>query len=565
MTDQIVKPLTDPAFLIALLVGDRRVRHRFHADAGARRQPLKARMKSVALERDELRAKQRARLAAEADRRRKGLREEQSIGMQTIVERLDLRRALVDENTLNKLKMAGFRGQNPLTTLPVLPPGPALRRLRRRCGSICSCSADLPDQPLVHEAASFASWSPMPASMRRCSNPNRATKRKQSIQTAWPDALDLMLICVESGMSIEAAIRKVADEIGAQSVELAEESMLTNAELSFLPERKQAYENLAEPHRLESVRSVAQALVQAERYGTPMAHALRVLASESRDMRMNAAEKKAAALPPKLTVPMILFFLPVLFAVILGPAGIQVSERGIFGSTAESTEVGERSSSQLHDRHSSMREPRRDARALRERACIADARLDSEAGMTAPAVSRCQRAAFAKPFQLVRDRLVGLGLLLVAVLELLPGVLLRQHGAEIGDIGLRLLGGEFLAGDLLGLVEAALQADHQRQVLPDAAVGARLFRRRAHVGLGRLADRLPAHRTCRDWKAPRARSASGRAPCDRGLRACAALPNWSRIAPSAEASFQSGYSGVWARRTASSAGSNWPAPASDLP
>ncbi|RUX97114.1 type II secretion system F family protein, partial [Mesorhizobium sp. M7A.F.Ca.CA.004.04.1.1] len=160
---------------------------------------------------------------------------------------------------------------------------------------------------------------------------NRATKRKQSIQMAWPDGLDLMLICVESGMSVEAALRKVADEIGAQSVALAEEFILTNAELSYLPERKQAYENLASRTGLDSLKPVSQALVQAERYGTPVAHALRVLAAESRDMRMNAAEKKAAALPPKLTVPMILFFLPVLFAIILGPAGIQVSQRGIFG------------------------------------------------------------------------------------------------------------------------------------------------------------------------------------------------------------------------------------------
>ena len=167
---------------------------------------------------------------------------------------------------------------------------------------------------------------------------NRAGKRKKSIQGAWPDALDLMLICVESGMSIEAAVRKVADEIGSQSVELAEEFVLTNAELSYLQERRQAYENLAGRTGLETVKSVTQALVQAERYGTPVAHALRVLAAESRDMRMNAAEKKAAALPPKLTVPMILFFLPVLFAIILGPAGIQVSQRGIFGDQHNSTE-----------------------------------------------------------------------------------------------------------------------------------------------------------------------------------------------------------------------------------
>jgi tight adherence protein C len=136
---------------------------------------------------------------------------------------------------------------------------------------------------------------------------------------------------------VEAALRRVADEVGAQSVPLAEEFVLTNAELSYLQDRKVAYENLASRTGLESVKSVSQALVQAERYGTPVAHALRVLASESRDMRMNAAEKKAAALPPKLTVPMILFFLPVLFAIILGPAGIQVSQRGIFGDQHSSS------------------------------------------------------------------------------------------------------------------------------------------------------------------------------------------------------------------------------------
>jgi tight adherence protein C len=161
---------------------------------------------------------------------------------------------------------------------------------------------------------------------------NAASKRKNGIGRAWPDALDLLLICVESGMSTEAALRRVSDEIGLQSVDLAEELMLTTSELSFLTERKQAYENLFQRTGLDSVKNVTQALVQAERYGTPIGHALRVLSSESRDMRMNEAEKKAAALPPKLTVPMILFFLPVLFAVILGPAFITISAQGgIFG------------------------------------------------------------------------------------------------------------------------------------------------------------------------------------------------------------------------------------------
>ena len=160
------------------------------------------------------------------------------------------------------------------------------------------------------------------------SSPTSVAKRKKSIQRAWPDALDLMLICVESGMSIEAAFRRVAEEIGVQSSPLAEELVLTNAELSYLQDRRRPTRTSATAPASTASSRVSQALIQAERYGTPVAQALRVLAQESRDMRMNEAEKKAAALPPKLTVPMILFFLPVLFAVILGPAGIQVSARG---------------------------------------------------------------------------------------------------------------------------------------------------------------------------------------------------------------------------------------------
>jgi len=153
---------------------------------------------------------------------------------------------------------------------------------------------------------------------------NRIAKRQLSIKRAFPDALDLLLICVESGMSVEAAFKKVSQEVGSQSVALAEELTLTTAELSYLQDRKQAYENLAKRTDLDGVKSVCMALQQTERYGTPLAQTLRVMSQENRDMRMSEAEKKAAALPPKLTVPMILFFLPVLFIVILGPAAIRV-------------------------------------------------------------------------------------------------------------------------------------------------------------------------------------------------------------------------------------------------
>lgn len=331
MVDQIVKSITDPGFLIAFVVAVAVFVTIFTALPAFGGDPLKLRMKTVALERDELRAKQRARLAAETERRR-GLREaHQSAGISSIVERLDLKRALADEATITQLKVAGFRGQNPLTTflffrliLPFVGLAGAVFYI--------FVLGTLADKPMFIKifVCILAGYAGFYAPVLYVSN--RAAKRKESIQKAWPDALDLLLICVESGISVEAAFRRVADEIGSQSVELAGELALTNAELSFLQERRQAYENLAARTGLDTVKSVTQALTQAERYGTPVAQALRVLSAESREMRMNEAEKKAAALPPKLTVPMILFFLPVLFAVILGPAGIQVSQQGVFGN-----------------------------------------------------------------------------------------------------------------------------------------------------------------------------------------------------------------------------------------
>jgi tight adherence protein C len=153
---------------------------------------------------------------------------------------------------------------------------------------------------------------------------NLISRRQTSIMNAFPDALDLLLICVEAGMSMESAFSKVAAEIGQNSAELAEEFALTTAELSYLPDRKQAFENLAKRCGHPGVKQVATALNQAERYGTPMGQALRICAQENREMRMSEAEKTAAALPAKLTVPMILFFLPCLFVVIMGPAVMKI-------------------------------------------------------------------------------------------------------------------------------------------------------------------------------------------------------------------------------------------------
>jgi tight adherence protein C len=154
---------------------------------------------------------------------------------------------------------------------------------------------------------------------------NLVMKRQKSIQRAWSDALDLLLICVESGMAVEPALQRVAREIGSASVPLAEELTLTVAELSYLQDRRKAFENLAKRTGISTVKAVVTSLIQSERYGTPLGTALRVLAQENRDARMFEAERKAAALPPRLTVPMILFFLPVIFVVILGPAIISVT------------------------------------------------------------------------------------------------------------------------------------------------------------------------------------------------------------------------------------------------
>jgi tight adherence protein C len=156
---------------------------------------------------------------------------------------------------------------------------------------------------------------------------NKITRRQAAITRAFPDALDLMLICVESGTSLEGSFRRASEEIAEQSIDLAEGLTLATAELSYLPDRRQAFENLAKRVPLDGVKSLCLAMQQSERFGTPMAQTLRVIAQENRDARMTAAEKKAAALPPQLTVPMILFFLPTLFVVILGPAAIRIIEQ----------------------------------------------------------------------------------------------------------------------------------------------------------------------------------------------------------------------------------------------
>ena len=155
---------------------------------------------------------------------------------------------------------------------------------------------------------------------------NKANKRSDAIRKGLPDALDLLVICAEAGLTVDAAFNRVAKELGRAYPELGDEFALTAIELSFLTERRQAFENFAYRVELDAIRGVVTTMIQTERYGTPLASALRVLSAEFRNERMMRAEEKAARLPAIMTVPLILFILPVLFIVILGPAACSIAD-----------------------------------------------------------------------------------------------------------------------------------------------------------------------------------------------------------------------------------------------
>lgn len=283
------------------------------------RDQMNQRMRVMALERDKLRSQRLAELSKERAGQAR-LRHTPKGFMKQIVDKLDLRAQFDNEELRNRLKMAGLRGQGPLVAymfFRVAAPPLAFVAALVHLFLIANLQQSAGMKLLYALLAAGAGYY-----LPNLFIENLTQKRQKAIKVAFPEALDMLLICVQSGMSVEAAFGKVSKEIAGQCVELGEELSLTTAELSYLPDRRQAFENLALRTGLPSVKAVTTALIQAERYGTPVGQALRVMAKENRDMRMSEAEKKAAALPPKLTVPMILFFLPVLFLVILGPAAI---------------------------------------------------------------------------------------------------------------------------------------------------------------------------------------------------------------------------------------------------
>jgi tight adherence protein C len=283
------------------------------------REQMSRRMKEMAIERGKMRS---ARLADMATKDRQGgkLRATPKGLMARIVEELKLRELFDNEELRENLKRAGLRGQANIVyfllfraAAPIVIFVLALIYVFFLYDTGYSTAVNV----LIALVAGFLGFY-----VPNMFITNRVQKRQLSIKQAFPDALDMLLICVQSGMSVEAGFAKVGNEIASRSIDLAEEMALTTAELSYLQDRRQAYENLAKRTGLPGVKAVTTALVQAERYGTPVGHALRTMAKENREIRQSEAERKAAALPPKLTVPMIVFFLPVLFVVILGPAAI---------------------------------------------------------------------------------------------------------------------------------------------------------------------------------------------------------------------------------------------------
>ena len=278
---------------------------------------VRKRMEGVASVREAMKQDRFAQLEAAG-----ALRTDSKGRLRDMVEKFSLETLLAAPDLKEKLARAGLRGQRPVYMFymarMVLPIGALVLSI------LFLWILNPWDLVLVRQAGFTVAAVAFAYYLPGVYIKNKAGKRLTSIMPVFPDALDLLLICVESGMSVEVAFGRVAEEMAENSVELAEEFQLTTAELSYMSSRRVAYENLARRNQHDGIRSVATALVQAERYGTPLGATLRTLSQENRQLRVLMAEKKAAQLPAKLTVPMMLFFLPVLFIVLLTPAAMRL-------------------------------------------------------------------------------------------------------------------------------------------------------------------------------------------------------------------------------------------------
>ncbi|MCW2314642.1 tight adherence protein C [Rhodoblastus acidophilus] len=323
MLSLLFEKLADPRSVVALFIGVVTVASLLViAMPYLEGDNLDERMKSVAVERERIRAREREKMMAKTPGKQ-GLRHSSKTYMKDIVERFSLSKWLATEEAKASLARAGFRGPQAeigfLFFRLVTPIGLTL------VGSLYAFVVLQLDMAFLQKFAVVVGLLYVGLKAPEIYLSNTIQKRQHEMRRAFPDALDLLLICVESGMSVEHGFRRVSQEIGVRSIALAEEFTLTTAELSYLPDRRTAYDNFYQRTGLDDVKNVVTSLVQAEKYGTPLGAALRTVSQEARDNRMMEAEKKAASLPPKLTVPMILCFLPVLFAVIMTPAVMQVT------------------------------------------------------------------------------------------------------------------------------------------------------------------------------------------------------------------------------------------------
>lgn len=278
--------------------------------------PLPARLKSVTERRSELRtAQMQKKVTRRPDQSRADL-------IKRVVQKLKLEQGRKLDELRVKLARAGYRSRDTLFTYLLL-------KLALPIGFACGGFFFIfvlhafnlkPILGLLAVLFAAAFGLVLPDIMVK----NQSQKRQDVLRKAMPDALDLLVICAEAGLSLDAALDRVSREIGPTCPELAEEIGLTGVELGFFPDRAKALQNLADRVPLQGVMALTNTLIQTEKYGTPLAQALRVLSAEMREERMMSAEAKAAKLPATLTIPMILFILPPLFVVLIGPAALKV-------------------------------------------------------------------------------------------------------------------------------------------------------------------------------------------------------------------------------------------------
>ena len=319
MSEEIARVIFDPANIIMFLgaigmfLGVLAIASPF-----MQRDQLSPRLKAVAERREELRANMQAKKTSS---NRPG-RKETINKVNKLLGKLNLMNQIEDRDLRNKLSQAGWRGQGPAVIFVaarlIMP------LLLAIVAAILFFGLNLFKLSFAMQCAAVVGGLGLGYYLPNVAVKNAATKRQEAMTLNFPDTLDLLLICIEAGLSLEAALTRVVKETGDSAPELAEEMGLLTAELGFLGDRRQALNNFAERVGTSEGRGLVTSLVQSEQYGTPLTVALRVLSDENRAARMSRAEQKAGALPAMLTGPMIVFFLPVVFIVLLGPAIIQI-------------------------------------------------------------------------------------------------------------------------------------------------------------------------------------------------------------------------------------------------